>query len=196
MGRPKASPRVATSERLLLAAEESFGQSGFDRARLSDIAERAGISRPSLLYHFASKEALYEAVVNGAFASLAESFTGALSRRGSFEDRFDELVGRFVAFVDERPWMAVLLLRELVDGRGPGRDILLSAGVPLIDRIERFVRDQGHGIVRAGLPIRAALMHVVGGALVRAAAGPVRAALWGDDIDHTRALARALFTGA
>ena len=68
MGRPRRSEtQVATTERLLSSAEKHFGQAGFDAARLQDIAKDAGITRPSLLYHFETKEKLYDAVVARAF---------------------------------------------------------------------------------------------------------------------------------
>ena len=68
MGRPRATTQtVETAQRLLSAAEQEFGSKGFDRARLADIANIAGISRPSLLYHYNSKDALYAAVFDRPF---------------------------------------------------------------------------------------------------------------------------------
>ena len=55
MARPKKGVhQVPTEERILQAAETEFGRKGFERTRLEDIAETAGIRRPSLLYHFKS----------------------------------------------------------------------------------------------------------------------------------------------
>ena len=59
MGRPRATPDEDTTKmRVLRAAEVEFGRAGRDGARLEDIASAAGITRPSLLYHFASKDEL------------------------------------------------------------------------------------------------------------------------------------------
>ncbi len=80
MARPrKASLRVATPERLLGAAEREFALRGFAAARLEDIAERSGITRPSLLHHYASKEALYSAVVKRSFGDLGRALQTAPS---------------------------------------------------------------------------------------------------------------------
>lgn len=48
---------------ILQAAAEVFRESGFERSSMSDIRERVGYSKPTLYSYFASKEALFSAVV-------------------------------------------------------------------------------------------------------------------------------------
>ena len=193
MGRPRlAANDVATTERLLEAAQAEFGRIGFDAARLEDIARAAGISRPSLLYHFGSKDELYAAAVNESFTRLGAALTGAIEMKGDFRTRFDAVVERYLSFIDGNPELVRLILRELLDGRGPGHQVLLTAGLPILDRIERFVRVDGRGLVRKTLPLRAALLDIVSGAVVRTASGPLREPLWGKT-DRTLELAHSLF---
>ena len=52
--------------RILDAAEELFAERGFDRTSFVDIAERSGISRGSIPWHFKNKEGLVMAVVERA----------------------------------------------------------------------------------------------------------------------------------
>lgn len=71
-----ASPAVEVSgrQRLIEAAESEFTQKGFDGASVLSIANRAGVKQPLLNYHFGSKEGLWRAVVENAYAgSLAAS---------------------------------------------------------------------------------------------------------------------------
>ncbi|CAN5121907.1 hypothetical protein BH09ACT5_BH09ACT5_13490 [soil metagenome] len=58
--------------RILDAAEELFAERGFDRTSFVDIAERSGISRGSIPWHFKNKDGLLIAVVERAL----ESFMG------------------------------------------------------------------------------------------------------------------------
>ena len=53
-----------TAERILDAAESEFARKGYDATSLSDIAEAVGIRTPSLYSHYASKQQIYEAVVD------------------------------------------------------------------------------------------------------------------------------------
>ncbi|MGY3189474.1 TetR/AcrR family transcriptional regulator [Lysinibacillus sp. TE18511] len=48
---------------ILDAADELFGQKGFDRTSTNDILEKVGIARGTLYYHFKSKEDIMDALI-------------------------------------------------------------------------------------------------------------------------------------
>lgn len=192
MGRPPTSTVVtATPERLLDAAQAEFAAAGFERAKLADIAARAGITRPSLLYHFGSKEELYRACVERSFGRLASALATVMLAPQPFLARLRATIRAYGEFLAAEPAIARIVLRELVDGSGPGADILIKQVAPLVDGVEAFVRTQGAELLRAGVPVRAAIMQIAGDMLLRAAAGPLRPPLWGPH-DHTLDLAMAL----
>jgi len=191
MGRPLASAAAtATPERLLDAAEQAFAR-GYDAARLEDIAAAAGIRRPSLLYHFPSKDSLYAAVVRRTFARLGAALRTVMSRRLDFAARVDSMVDTYASFLADNPAHAQILVRELVDARGPGREILRGEVAPLLDLVERFLLVEGAALLRPGLPVRAAILQVASAIILRSASGALQEPLWGP-IDHARVLARLL----
>ncbi len=191
MGRPLASAAAtATPERLLDAAEQAFAQ-GYDAARLDDIAAAAGIRRPSLLYHFPSKDSLYAAVVRRTFARLGAALMTVMSRRLDFAARVDSMVETYASFLADNPAHAQILVRELVDASGPGRDILLGEVVPLLDLVERFLLVEGRALLRPELPVRAAILQVASAIILCSASGALQQPLWGP-IDQSRVLARLL----
>lgn len=192
MGRPLASAHgIATPERVLAAAELAFAAVGYGAAKLADIAMRAGIQRPSLLYHFGTKEALYAQTIERCFDRLRAALVESMTAEGDFATRLERTVARYVEFLDAEPQLARLVLREVLDGHGPGRQILLRQLVPLLDVLERFIREHGTGVVRPDVPVRAAVLQVGSDALMRAAAGSLRQPLWGTR-DHSHTLARLL----
>jgi AcrR family transcriptional regulator len=52
-----------TKERIIEAATEIFAQRGFDAVSMSEISEAVGIKKPSLYYHFASKDKILENIL-------------------------------------------------------------------------------------------------------------------------------------
>ena len=192
MARPRSDAHpIDTRARLLDAAASVFASAGY-AARLEDIAAAAGIRRPSLLYHFPTKDALYSEVIRVRFGALEAALAEAMASGEGFAERVVALERGFVAFVDRNPDFAALLLREILDGQGPGRALLLDAVVPLLDRLDEFLVTEGKDLLRKGVPRRALLLQVATHALVRAASGPLRAPLWGDE-DPTHTVATSLF---
>ena len=179
MGRPrKADIDVGTTERILSAAEETFADAGFAAARLEDIAEAAGLRRPSLLYHYPSKDALYAAAVARSFERLRRVLGGAIAGEGTFEERLDRLSGTYVAFLVENAGIARLVVRELMNPSEAGRPLLEEEFARTLDLAESFLRVAGEGSLRRDLDVRAAILQVAGGAILYAIAGDLRPALW------------------
>jgi AcrR family transcriptional regulator len=197
MARPRLGTHsVPTEQRILKAAESEFGINGYERARLEDIAKCASIRRPSLLYHFNSKEALYAKVVRGLFDSLRKVLVASMSGtvNASFSEQVEALVGGFLEFVESRPAFSPIVIREIVDGRGPAREILLKEIAPLLGTVETWVEQQGDGKLPPGVSVRAALLQIISDVLLREASGPLREPLWGES-NSTMPLVRQLFLG-
>jgi TetR/AcrR family transcriptional regulator len=65
MIKPRTRIQQRNSDVILEAALEVFSAHGFRGATLDQIAEVAGLSKPNLLYYFASKEAIHVALLSG-----------------------------------------------------------------------------------------------------------------------------------
>jgi AcrR family transcriptional regulator len=57
--------------RLLLAALSHFAAKGYDGVQVKEVAEEAGVSKPTLYYHFGSKEGLFRQLCLVSLASMA-----------------------------------------------------------------------------------------------------------------------------
>jgi AcrR family transcriptional regulator len=67
---PRSRKGVETRARLVAAAKQIFERDGFLDARISDIAERAGLSHGSFYHYFESKEEVFREVANEVDARL------------------------------------------------------------------------------------------------------------------------------
>lgn len=196
MGRPRTDPtRPSTPERIVNSALQVFARDGFDGANLAEIAGGAGIKRPSLLYHFPNKEALYAAVVARSFARLAQVLSPPMTEPAPFPVQLERLVRVFAEDLAANPADANVMVREMLAKGGPGQAILLDQVIPLLQRVVQFMEGAGGPSIRPGLPIQAAILQVVAHILLQSAAQePLRTALWGrPDPDRAWALTRSLF---
>ncbi len=191
MARPRKDPsKKPTKERILNAARQHFAHAGYAHGNLADIATEAGITRPSLLYHFDTKERLYRTVVGSAMDELAASLMGQMAVPGDFQTRLLTVTESFFDFLSEKPWFAPLILRDFIDGKGPVREFLMQQGAAIIDAIESWILDDGATIIPDGLNVRGALLQVICHALVRESSpDPLRERLWGafdDPLQYSR----------
>ncbi len=187
MGRPRlAEIDTATTERILVAAEEAFARNGFADARLEDIAAAAGVRRPSLLYHFPSKEKLYRATLERVFAKLREELAKAIAKEGTFDVRADAMVGNYTSFIVRHPNLARLFVRELLAGGDAAERLLREQVTPLVDLAEAFVKEAGRGRLREGLDVRGTILQIVGGAVLYSISGSLAPVIWAEDVPEKR----------
>ncbi len=84
----------SSHDELRAIALAEFARAGYGATSLQRIAELAGLSKSSVLYHFASKEALLEAAIGPAlerFEQLVDELEGNVERTG-FIERFVDLL--------------------------------------------------------------------------------------------------------
>ena len=60
---PRTRIQAKNRETILASALDLFSQGGFAGTTLDQIAERAGLSKPNLLYYFPSKEAIHQTLL-------------------------------------------------------------------------------------------------------------------------------------
>jgi TetR/AcrR family transcriptional regulator len=109
---------MASTDRILEAARGEFAQHGFGGARLQDIAARAQLSHPTLLYHFGSKEGLYAAVIEQAMHDWAGMTSLAIADGKAGFDRVASLIDAGFAFFATHHDFVVIWRREAIEGGG------------------------------------------------------------------------------
>jgi TetR/AcrR family transcriptional regulator len=96
-----AKPLSDTAQRILEAADELLCDVGFHGVSMRDVAERAGVNKASVFYHFNSKEELFERVLEGYYqahmTALAEAFAGDEPVR----ERLHRMVDAYLDFMAE-----------------------------------------------------------------------------------------------
>jgi TetR/AcrR family transcriptional regulator len=121
MNKPEPPPKQATRiqrknrQAILEAALQVFSSHGFRGSTIDRIAERAGLSKPNLLYYFPSKETIYLAVLE----ETLEEWLQPLRKLDPAGDPIEE-IGRYIAAKIEmsrtRPEASRLFANEILHG--------------------------------------------------------------------------------
>ncbi|WP_086841920.1 TetR/AcrR family transcriptional regulator [Amycolatopsis kentuckyensis] len=99
-----------TKQRILDVARDLFSKQGVQRTSLQDIADRLGITKPALYYHFPSREDLVRSIIQPLLDD-GEEFLRTQEARGDTPVR--ELIEGFFDFNHRHRAPVIMLLAEM-----------------------------------------------------------------------------------
>jgi AcrR family transcriptional regulator len=95
------TPRGDTRARIVDVALELFAEHGYEKTSLREIADRLGVTKAALYYHFRTKEDILAGIVDSMSAPLDEALAWGEQQPYSPALR-DEIVRRFAAGMADR----------------------------------------------------------------------------------------------
>jgi AcrR family transcriptional regulator len=142
-----------TREQILDAALLCFARGGYSGTSLNDIAAEVGIRRPSLLHHFASKEALYQEVFEILLSDWFARLSGAIESSATGWPKIEQVLRAGFGYFADNPNYVRLMRREAIDG-GSHLGIDLSGVLrPMFDEaVSYFEREMAGGTFRPQNP--------------------------------------------
>jgi AcrR family transcriptional regulator len=120
-------PRTARRAQLLDVAQEVFVAEGYHATLMDDIAERAGVSKPVLYQHFASKLDLYLALLERSAADLVRLVREALEATTDNRQRVRNSISAYFDFVGSDGSAYRLVFETDLRGEPAVRDLVERA---------------------------------------------------------------------
>lgn len=122
-----------TEQKILIAARKEFEQKGFNGARMQNVADLAGISKPSLHYYFRTKENLFKKIFDEALEEYMPLVNTWINDSLSWDEKIKFFTSELVKYVKEGHML--FLIREI--NRNPD---LLEERIKKSKTPNKFVR--------------------------------------------------------
>jgi TetR/AcrR family transcriptional repressor of nem operon len=152
-----ARPREFDEDTVLEAATQRFWTNGYEATSMRDLADRTGMTTPSLYNAFGDKRAIYHLVLDRyarrALEACSTIFGGDDPPLRALERYFDDLIEEVLADALQKGCFVVNTALEVAPHDADFRDLVTN----VFDRIEKYLRDciasgQSDGTIRTKLP--------------------------------------------
>ncbi|MFF2495403.1 TetR/AcrR family transcriptional regulator [Agromyces sp. NPDC058064] len=183
---PATATRMKAADRrelILAAATAVFGAKSYVGTTTDEVARAAGVSQPYVVRLFGTKEKLFIAVIQRAYARLIDEFRRAMP--GPDETRVDRMGAAYTGLLAERGMLPVIAHSTALGGE-PEIGRVARGG---FSEIWRFLREE------AGFTPEAAREFVATGMLINAVVGLRLTGEYGDEVSATEVL-DSCFPGA
>lgn len=151
--RRKIRDADATRDEILAAATQEFAEKGLFGARVEEIAARTATSKHMIYYYFGSKDGLYSAVLERAYADFRKVEVAIDYDALAPTEALELLVGKsFDAHLDNPHVIRILMSENLDFGRHTAQIDHTRQRRLVIDTLQRILdRGAADGVFRSGL---------------------------------------------
>lgn len=148
-----------TNKLLMEAALRVFTEKGFAGASTREIVEICGVTKPTLYYHFGSKDNLYRSILEKIFKRFNREIARIAAEELPPQTKLLKVVRFYLDHCHESPREVKLILMVIYrsDPSLPDVDIG-TIGRPIVESIAGIIRDGGEaGIYKEGAPLQLSL---------------------------------------
>lgn len=130
----------ATAERILDAADEVLAEEGYAGASMRAVAERAGVNKALVFYHFDDKRTLFDRVLERYYAAHFTALRDAFEAEGSTRERLHRLLDAYVTFMRDHQRYP-RLVQQILTSSEDQSDVVKANLRPLAEWVERALAD-------------------------------------------------------
>jgi|SRR5689334_5124343 len=131
---------AATREALLTAGAGLFAERGYDGVPVAAIAQKAGVNKAMINYHFGGKRQLYLAIVSATFTEIIARVEALAESPRPAPEVLRELIAAVAELATRRhPHFCSMMLREVVAG-GKHLDLeLIEKPARVLGAVQRII---------------------------------------------------------
>jgi TetR/AcrR family transcriptional regulator len=146
---------AGTRDALLAAGTELFAERGYDGVPVWAIAQKAGVNKAMINYHFGGKRKLYLAIVGATFSEIVSSVETLADSSRPAPEVLREMIAVVGELVTRRhPHFCTIMLREVLAGGRHLEQDVISQPARILAAVQRMVeRGVREGAFRAVDPL-------------------------------------------
>jgi TetR/AcrR family transcriptional regulator len=149
----------ATREALITAGAQLFAERGYDGVPVAVLAQKAGVNKAMINYHFGGKRNLYRAIVSASFAEIVAAVEALAESPRPAPETLRELIAVVGDLASRRhPHFCPMMLREVMAGGRHLDAALIDKPARILAGVQRIIaRGVGDGDFR---PVDPLLTHL------------------------------------
>ena len=146
---------AATREALLAAGTELFAERGYDGVPVAAVADKAGVNKAMINYHFGGKRKLYLAIVSATFSDIVARVEALAEAPRPAPEVLRELIAGVGEMVTRHhPHFCTMMLREVLAGGKHLEQDIIEKPARIFGAVQRIVaRGVAEGDFRAVDPL-------------------------------------------
>lgn len=123
-----------TKARILSTAEKIFSEVGFDKARVDDVANEAGVNKALIYYYFKSKDEILETLFSGLVEDARRMLVKSMEKTPDVinGDNYKALFDAYIHFVMEKRKILKVAIAESVK-TSSGLSVVMELGNLIIN---------------------------------------------------------------
>lgn len=131
---------VATREALITAGAQLFAERGYDGVPVAVLAQKAGVNKAMINYHFGGKRNFYRAIVSESFAEIVAGVEALAQSSRPAPEALRELIAVVGDLASRRhPHFCPMMLREVMAGGKHLDPELIDKPARILAAVQRIV---------------------------------------------------------
>lgn len=105
--------KTSKKQSIYETAAKLFGEKGFEGTSLDEVAEKAGVAKGTIFYHFQSKEELFSALIKEGIEVLSQDIARINSKNVGIDKKLNLLIECHFDFFKKHRDMCLMLLGQM-----------------------------------------------------------------------------------
>ncbi|MGM0500885.1 MAG: TetR/AcrR family transcriptional regulator [Bacillota bacterium] len=164
MNKGKTQKNDSKKNKVIEAAIKLFSEQGYHKTAVSEIADKAGVAKGTVYWHFESKEQLFWGVVVSGVKSLNKKLAEQASKNDkSPKEKLEKIISLHLNFFKNSKQVAKMMQDSSVSTNEYFHKEMKKTGEEAIENLAKVIEEgQNKGVFRNGIDAKEGARFIIG----------------------------------